>query len=466
MGETLTVLLVMACLTLATYNCHGLGPGRLEYINKLAETNDFLFLQEHWMFSEQINVFESKVKDMHVHGVSGMPEHELIAGRPYGGCAILWRRSLRCKVSPVVTESKRMCIIRVSDDSGLDLLMCNVYMPCDTEHDVSTAEVYGDILNEITQIAENTNCEKIIVGGDFNTDFRRTRSLNTNALVTFMHNEFLKCGEDFISSRIDYSYESKANGHQSLIDHFLVTNNLFEDINRYEALHDGDNLSDHSAVCMSFDLLTSSEEIKTGQPVSVPCWNRATLENIHDYQTTLDHLLDSIVMPWEAIQCSNYSCEQHSSMIQTLHDDIIKACLTAGDSSIPRSINRGCTKKAVPGWNENVRVLRSQAIFWHCLWKDNNSPREGLLADIRRTTRFRYHHALKTVKHNKDKLVANKMAENLLNKNTRDFWSGVRKMKGSNKTSPSTVDGETGAENIANVFGDNCITLFRITPNK
>lgn len=140
----------MACLTIATYNSHRLGPGRLEYINKLAAVNDFLFLQEHWMLSEQINTFERKVNNMHVHGVSGMNELELLEGRPYGGCAILWKKTLICKITPVELESKRLCAVHVSDDSGLDLLMRNVYLPCDTNY----GNAYLDVLTELSQVAK------------------------------------------------------------------------------------------------------------------------------------------------------------------------------------------------------------------------------------------------------------------------------------------------------------------------
>lgn len=458
MAVTPNIILIMACLTIATYNCHGLGSGRLEYINKLAEVNDFLFLQEHWMLSDQINTFGRKVNSMHVHGVSGMKEHELLEGRPYGGCAILWKKSLVCKVTPVDVESKRVCAVHVSDANGLNLLMCNVYMPCDTNY--GNADAYLDILAELSQIAEKSDSHKIVVGGDFNTDLSRSRSLNTDALIAFMENEWLKVGLQYRASKVDYTFESKANGERSLIDHFLVSDNLFDCINKYEVVHEGDNLSDHSALCMGLDISTVCETLSSDDPVFSPSWSSASLENIRDYQISLDSILESIIIPWEAFTCQNYFCTKHCSAIETFHNDVINACINASSSTIPHAGSASPVKKGIPGWNEKVKELRDQAIFWHNIWKDNNSPREGILADIRRRTRSRYHYALRDVKKNKDRYIANSMAESLLAKNKHNFWTEVRKMKGQHKVSTNTVDGATSQEDIADLFGEKYRKLY------
>jgi hypothetical protein len=40
--------------------------------------------------------------------------------------------------------------------------------------------------------------------------------------------------------------------------------------------------------------------------------------------------------------------------------------------------------KIVPGWNEYVRQYRDSAIFWHRIWKENGSPSNGILFEIRK----------------------------------------------------------------------------------
>ena len=82
----------MATLSLASYNSHGHGAGRWEYIQKLSKQSDIILLQEHWLFEKQIDSITDHVEGIGVVGVSGMNETELVYGRPYGGCAILWNK--------------------------------------------------------------------------------------------------------------------------------------------------------------------------------------------------------------------------------------------------------------------------------------------------------------------------------------------------------------------------------------
>ena len=94
-------------LRMASFNSKGLGVGKIEYLNELARQYHFIFLQKHWLFNKQVEQLEKEIPSMSVHGVSGMEDDEILIGRPYGGCAILWDKSLLCKVSPVNTSSKR-----------------------------------------------------------------------------------------------------------------------------------------------------------------------------------------------------------------------------------------------------------------------------------------------------------------------------------------------------------------------
>ena len=44
-------------------------------------------------------------------GVSGMDDSVLLSGRPYGGCSILYRKSLSSSVAPLYTHSNRFCAV-------------------------------------------------------------------------------------------------------------------------------------------------------------------------------------------------------------------------------------------------------------------------------------------------------------------------------------------------------------------
>ena len=61
----------------------------------------------------------------------------LLRGRPFGGCAILFRKSLISSVTMLSTNAKRFCAIRLSDQSGYTVLLICVYLP--TEYATSSS---------------------------------------------------------------------------------------------------------------------------------------------------------------------------------------------------------------------------------------------------------------------------------------------------------------------------------------
>ena len=52
-------------------------------------------------------------------------------------------------------------------------------------------------------------------------------------------------------------------------------------------------------------------------------------------------------------------------------------------------------------WMTRVLVLvlhKEPALFWRSIWLCNNSPRQGIVADIMRKTRAQYHYSIRQVK--------------------------------------------------------------------
>ena len=73
-------IFIMAVLSIASYNSHGHGTGRYEYIEKVSNQHDFVFIQEHWLFQDQMSVFEDKISGVNVHGTSSMSSTTLHHG--------------------------------------------------------------------------------------------------------------------------------------------------------------------------------------------------------------------------------------------------------------------------------------------------------------------------------------------------------------------------------------------------
>ena len=63
---------VMSSLSFATYNFHGSGTDRIEYMKEILQVTDIRLIQEHWLLDSKIFSLEDNINDVHVHGMSGM----------------------------------------------------------------------------------------------------------------------------------------------------------------------------------------------------------------------------------------------------------------------------------------------------------------------------------------------------------------------------------------------------------
>ncbi len=129
----------------------------------------------------------------------------------------------------------------------------------------------------------------------------------------------------------------------------------------------------------------------------------------------------------------------HKQELQQFHDDIILCCLLASDH-IPKS-RQSNQHGGIPGWNEFIRDYKDSAFFWHKLWKDNGSPNSGVLFDLRRTTRYKYHNALKIIKKHNDDIKAGNMARNMNSTGRNGFWTELKGSLGNSSSIPCTIDG-------------------------
>lgn len=325
-------------LRVVSLNSKGHAIDRIEYMKHLMLNNDVIFLQEHWYVSSELKQLESMLINAQVIGISGMNENTLLYGRPYGGCAIIYNKQLKCTITPVSYDSKR-CMANVVSINGFELLFVNVYMPCDVRHSQLDTG-FDDVLNDINMLISNHSAiNHIIIGGDFNTDLSRTQSPHTIALHDFCEQEVLSMCVNHPQSNIDFTYESST-GSKSVIDHFMVSQNLSDSILSYQVLHDGDNLSDHSALVLCLDISIqyhASEQERSNQFCPHPLWRRATDEQLCNYRDTLNVLLNTIPLPEQLLHCENMICEIHRGDTSKYYDAIIKACVQATELCIPSS---------------------------------------------------------------------------------------------------------------------------------
>ena len=83
-----------------------------------------------------------------------------------------------------------------------------------------------------------------------------------------------------------------------------------------------------------------------------------------------------------------------------------------------------------------------------------NSPRSGIVADIMRRTRAKYHYAIRRLKKQSDQLSKNAMAQSIANNNYRDLWKETSKIRNSKSTTSTCIENKINDDDITKVFFD------------
>uniref|UniRef100_A0A0P4VXS2 Reverse transcriptase domain-containing protein n=1 Tax=Scylla olivacea TaxID=85551 RepID=A0A0P4VXS2_SCYOL len=449
-------------LTCVSYNCEYADDLRAPFLSELYNQSDFFLIQEHGLFMSQLDWFYGVGEGVNVHGVSAMEEGRLVRGRPHGGAAILWRDSKRFRVTPVPYESKRLCAVRVHLPEQTGLVIC-VYMPCDDQRSDQNVNEYVNILSDIAVLSLSNDIDFILVGGDFNTDFSRVTP-QTRAFVKFIDEYRFYCCDNDALSTVAYTYCSKGNNFKSLIDHFLISDNISNFLQTYTTIDSVNNPSDHIAIKCVLDVTISYNveniEHETFERI---CWHKANTEDILRYKELVTGYLLNVPLPEDMLMCRNNMCTQHEMEIAAFYDHITNALIKASKECIPRT-NCGRVKKIVPGWNDCVEGYFRTALFWHRLWVDSERPQQGLIAEIRRTTRKCYHQARKMVIKQEELITTEKLAESLqASASGRQFWRSVRNKGKQKKKTPKAVDGKHCPKDIADLFKGKFEELYNST---
>jgi hypothetical protein len=330
-------------LNFCTYNIHGAQNCNWDYVNHLMKKHDFMLVQELWLGSSQAGFINQKMPDVSFHFISGMPDDVFCRGRPYGGCAIVWSAKSQYCVEPLRCLSTRACCVKISC-SSFSSLVFSVYMPCDGGRE--SADEYYEVLHAILATVSSVDVDFVVCAGDLNTDLSRNNSLNTLHLLNFLSNENFSLVDSLPSFRVAYTYESAINGSRSAIDHFMVRGlDISDSVLGVEALDDPDNMSDHLVVSLS--IATPPEPPRPQNAPNEasrqdrPQWDHATAMDLTSYREGLDAKLRLFELPAEVTQCRNYSCKEHTEVLQRYYDHVVRSMVALWLLLLMSSCQRG-----------------------------------------------------------------------------------------------------------------------------
>jgi len=95
----------------------------------LCDDYDVVLIQEHWLLPNELDLLHNVHFDFYGFGTSAVDEtSDLLIGRPYGGTAILYRKTFADKITKVDTGTSRITAVQLRLTVGT-LLFINVYMP-------------------------------------------------------------------------------------------------------------------------------------------------------------------------------------------------------------------------------------------------------------------------------------------------------------------------------------------------
>lgn len=104
-----------------------------------------------------------------------------------------------------------MCACLESFSLNVKISLLNVYMPCETAHDMQNVQTFTDVLHVISAlIASDDNVNHTILGGDLITDINRPQSRHTRALCEFIAEHLLRPADQSHQFRPVFTYECSA----------------------------------------------------------------------------------------------------------------------------------------------------------------------------------------------------------------------------------------------------------------
>ena len=174
-------------------------------------------------------------------------------------------------------------------------------------------------------------------------------------------------------------------------------------------------------------------------------WAKATEKDLLDYKyLTRMYCNDSHVV--DVVKCYDVNCKAHEHIEQIDHL-YTHLCLV----SIPVCKIHTHHDYIVPGFNEFVKQLHSEARADYLLWKASGKPRAGLLYFDMCQSRIRFKLRLRECRHNEEIIRANEHAKSLMEKDMTSFWKGIKKNYNSRVSLAPMIDNCIGEKDICDM---------------
>ncbi len=134
-----------------------------------------------------------------------MDEHVPLIGRPFRGCAIVYKITLNGFIKEVKCCNQRLCGVLLAIDSEGTILIFNAYMHVNNYRHCENITMYMEVISEVEQIIHSLDPTHVIFGGDFNTDLIKF-SLHVLALNQFIDDFNMTICIDLDTAAVSYTF--------------------------------------------------------------------------------------------------------------------------------------------------------------------------------------------------------------------------------------------------------------------
>ena len=412
----------------------------------MLRSNDIVALQEIMLLEEDTYLLSDIDPDFDFATVpSKLNGRDGMSGRPVGGLAILWRRSLSIDFIPVIFSDHFLVIKLVHDN--YEYVIFNVYLPCDTHTDTVMTD-FNTILAEIECVLNELNINNCILLGDFNADPHKGRFWPIFKRFTDRLSLFIV---DLCMPIDTFTYLSPSHNTTSWLDHVVTTHNdLISNISV------GYNMAiyDHFPLSMQLNMKSAVtvEPLPECQNLikSFVDWKKMTPVKIQEYQDFVSENLLHLFN--EGLMCKSYQCSSviHKIHLQKSYDALINILLSSS-SKYSFSVKR--RHKVVPGWNDCCKTLYHIARNKFLIWKNKGKCRYGLDFEEMKSSRKNFKESLAACKKNEEYHRNAALASSYAKKNMNQFWKSIIKVKGGLLYKQiNKMDNRKGNEGILETF--------------
>ena len=222
--------------------------------------------------------------------------------------------------------------------------------------------------------------------------------------------------------------------------------------------------SDHLPMTVHFNFqhaqMSIKEEVNIAKNPYIR-WDTLTEQDKQNYSNITEEHLKMIKLDHSLLLCDNPNCKDvsHIKAIDKMYGDLVASLQTSS-----QSFEQTCSKSKpdqIPGWNTYCKELHTEAREAFLLWRHSGSPRTGTSFELMRKTRAQFKRALRQCRSDKDRQSADALATKLLNKESKDFWTNVRRMCNSNiKMQATSVGGASGDKKVCDMWRDHFCGLL------